>query len=98
MDCRAALTMTVLRLAMTTFPVLGTLPPMGYGSQRAVLLFKCAACAVVLAVAGVARSYGSACCLCEAVRPWQSMFVTPRNLCNSARFAGWIAASLRFSQ
>ena len=37
---------------------LNTLPPMGYGSQRAVLLFKCAACAVVLAFAGVARSYG----------------------------------------
>ena len=36
---------------------------MGYGSQRAVLLFKCAACAVVLAFAGVARSYraGLAC-------------------------------------
>ena len=53
---------------------------MGYGSQRAVLLFKCAACAVVLSFAGVARSYGGACCLCEAVRPWQSMFVTPRGL------------------
>lgn len=32
---------------------------MSYGSQRAVLLFKCAACAVVLAVAGVARSCGT---------------------------------------
>ena len=101
---------------------------MGYGSQRAVLLFKCAACAVVLAVAGmarscgtgvacaafagmarsyraglacvavagvarscraglacaavagVARSCGGLCCLCEAVRPWQSMFVTPRGV------------------
>lgn len=69
---------------------------MGYGSQRAVLLFKCAACAVVLAVAGVARSYGTdvagvtfagvarscggLCCLCEAVRPWQSMLVTPRGV------------------
>ena len=72
--------MTVLRLAMTTFPVSGTLPPMSYGSQRAVLLFKCAACAVVLAVAGMARSYGGACCLCEAVRPWQSMPVTPRGV------------------
>ena len=48
--------------------------------------------------AGVARSYGGACCLCEAVRPWQSMPVTPRNLCNSAWFAGWIAASLCSSQ
>lgn len=53
---------------------------MGYGSQRAVLLFKCAACAVVLSFAGVARSYGGACCLCEAVRPWQSMSVTPRGV------------------
>ena len=97
-DCRASLTMTVLRLAMTTFPASGTLPPMGYGSQRTVLLFKCAACAVVLSFAGVARSYGGACCLCEAVRPWHSMPVTPRNLCNSARFAGWIAASLCSSQ
>ena len=106
MDCRAALAMTVLRLAMTkmgvrltiNFSYSGTLPPMSYGSQRAVLLFKCAACAVVLSFAGVARSYGGACCLCEAVRPWQSMPVTPRNLCNSARFAGWIAASLCSSQ
>jgi len=32
---------------------------MGYGSQRAVLLFKCAACAVVLAFSGMARSYGT---------------------------------------
>ena len=88
MDCRAALAMTVLRLAMTKMGVRltiiffysGTLPPMSYGSQRAVLLFKCAACAVVLSFAGVARSYGGACCLCEAVRPWQSMFVTPRGL------------------
>ena len=53
---------------------------MSYGSQRAVLRFKCAACAVVLSFAGVARSYGGACCLCEAVRPWQSMFVTPRGV------------------
>lgn len=53
---------------------------MGYGSQRAVLLFKCAACAVVLAVAGMARSCGVLCCLCEAVRPWQSMLVTPRGV------------------
>ena len=62
MDCHVA-----ARLALTVCVLqwrrLGTLPPIGYGSQRAVLLFKCAACAVVLAFAGMARSYraGVAC-------------------------------------